>query len=166
MRDQPRYHVQTNQEGHQTQIHPQVGAGFVRLHRGHILNDSVRQTIACFSAHSAIIPASASSPSVRAAGPGWRISVDLISRNQPVATAGTWVKPGRAATLAGTNFLPHQEPMMMSGAAAITSAPDTMRSLAVLRLLSWGNNSMPPAHSMSSDTQPSPEIIGSSHSSK
>src|SRR5664280_56907 len=111
-----------------------------------------------------MIPARASSPSVSAAGPGCRISVDLISRSQPVATAGTWEKPGRAATRAGTNFLPHQEPIMISGRAPITSAPDTMRSLAFLRRLSCGNTSTPPAASISSDTQPSPAIIGSSHS--
>jgi hypothetical protein len=70
-----------------------------------------------FSTQPEMIPASASSPSVSAAGPGCRMSVDLTSRSQPVATAGTSAKPGRAATLAGTNFLPHQEPMMMSGAA-------------------------------------------------
>src|SRR6185437_6439727 len=142
-----------DQEDHQTQIHPEAGVCFIRLHRGQILNDVVRRYIACFWAHSPMIPASASSPSVSAAGPGCRISVDLTSRSQPVATAGTWAKPGRAATLAGTNFLPHQEPMMMSGRAPITSAADTMRSLAFLRTLSCGNTSMPPAHSISSDTQ-------------
>ena len=55
---------------------------------------------------------------------------------------------------------------MMSGAAAITSAGDTMRSLAFLRTASCGNTSMPPAASISSETQRRPEIIGSSHSSK
>src|SRR5262249_60382673 len=70
------------------------------------------------------------------------------------------------ATLAGTNSLRHQEPTMMSGAAAIRSSPDTMRSLAFLRFDSAGNTSMPPAISTSSATQPMPEIIGSSHSSK
>ena len=40
------------------------------------------------AAHSANIPDSASSPSVSAAGPGCRISGDLISRSQPVRTAG------------------------------------------------------------------------------
>ena len=37
---------------------------------------------------------------------------------------------------------------------------------ALLRVASCGNTSMPPAISISSDTQPMPEIIGSSHSSK
>ena len=66
----------------------------------------------------------------------------------------------------GTNFLPHQEPTMMSGCAAITSCGDTMRSLAFLRSDSSGNTSMPPATSINSATQRMPEIIGSSHSSK
>ena len=61
-------------------------------------------------------------------------------------------KPGRAVTFSGTNFLPHHEPMMMSGAAAITSSAETMRSLAFLSRASAGNTSMPPAASTSSDT--------------
>ena len=40
------------------------------------------------------------------------------------------IEARRAATFAGTNFLPHQEPMMMSGAAAITASGVTMRSVA------------------------------------
>ena len=122
-------------------------------------------TRAC-AAHSATMAASASSPSVSAAGPGCRISGDLISRSQPSRTAGMASKPGAGATFAGTNFLPHQEPTMMSGAAAITSRGETMRSLAFLCADSAGNTSMPPAISISSDTQLMPEIIGSSHSSK
>ncbi len=55
---------------------------------------------------------------------------------------------------------------MMSGLAAITASAETMRSLAFFLAASAGNTSMPPAASISSDTQPSPEIIGSSHSSK
>jgi hypothetical protein len=110
--------------------------------------------------------ASASRPSVSAAGPGCSISGDLISRSQPVCTAGIESKPARAATFAGTNFLPHQEPTMMSGAAAITSGADTMRSLAFLWNESFGKISMPPAISISSATQRKPEIMGSSHSSK
>ena len=109
---------------------------------------------------------SASSPSVSAAGPGCRISGDLISRSQPERTAGMASKPSRAQTFAGTNFLPHQEPTMMSGAAAITSRGDTMRSLAFFCAASAGNTSTPPAVSISSDTHLMPEIIGSSHSSK
>jgi hypothetical protein len=109
---------------------------------------------------------SASSPSVSAAGPGCRISGDLISRSQPVRTAGIASKPARAMTFAGTNFLPHQEPTMMSGAAAITSRGATMRSLAFLRSASSGKTSVPPAVSISSETHLRPEIIGSSHSSK
>ena len=37
MRHQPCHHVQHDEEGHQAQIHPQVGAGFVGLHRGQVL---------------------------------------------------------------------------------------------------------------------------------
>jgi hypothetical protein len=40
--------------------------------------------------------ASAASPSVKAAGPGCRISGDLISWSAPRCTAGTRSKPGRA----------------------------------------------------------------------
>ena len=101
-----------------------------------------------------------------AAGPGCRMSGDLISRIQLFATAGIASKPGRAATLAGTNFLPHHEPMMMSGAAAITMSGVTMRSGADFFRDNSGNTSTPPAISISSDTQRIPEIIGSSHSSK
>src|SRR4029078_10181240 len=83
--------------------------------------------------HAEKMPASALSPSVNAAGPGCRISGDLISRRKPSRTAGIESKPGRAATFPGTNFLPHQEPPMISGRAAITSFADTIRSLAFLR---------------------------------
>src|SRR5205085_2295579 len=74
--------------------------------------------------------------------------------------------PARPATFAGTNFLPHHEPTMMSGAAAITSSADTMRSFAFLFAARAGKTSMPPAASINSDTHWMPEIIGSSHSSK
>ena len=70
--------------------------------------------------HSAMMCSSASRPSVSAAGPGCRISVDLISRRNPSRTAGMASNPARAETFAGTNFLPHQEPTMMSGPDAIT----------------------------------------------
>ena len=59
-----------------------------------------------------------SAPPGRAAGS----CVDLISRRKPSRTAGMASKPGRAATFAGTNFLPHHEPTMMSGCAAITAS--------------------------------------------
>ena len=104
-------------------------------------------------------------PSVSAAGPGCRISVDLTSRSQPVATAGTSTKPGRAATFAGTNFLPHQEPIMMSGGrdhspgrrcgpwhSCAQQAPEKHRRRRRPR-----STRTPSAR---------PEIIGSSHSSK
>ena len=42
----------------------------------------------------------------------------------------------------------------------------TMRSLAERHLLRSANTSSPPAMPMSSETQPMPEIIGLSHSSK
>ena len=69
-----------------------------------------------FADHSAMMASMASSPSVSAAGPGCRISGDLISRRKPSRTAGMASKPGRPANLAGTNFLPHHEPITMSGA--------------------------------------------------
>jgi len=55
---------------------------------------------------------------------------------------------------------------MMSGPAAINCSGATMRSFAFLRRDSSGKTSTPPAMSISSATQPMPEIIGSSHSSK
>ena len=109
---------------------------------------------------------SAARPSVRAAGPGCRISGDLISCSAPRCTAGTRSKPGRLITFSGRNFLPHHEPTMMSGARAMTSAAVTMRSLADLQAARSAKISLPPAASISSETQPMPEIIGSSHSSK
>jgi hypothetical protein len=39
----------------------------------------------------------------------------LISCSAPCFTAGMQSKLGRRATFSGRNFLPHQEPMMMSG---------------------------------------------------
>ena len=56
-------------------------------------------------AHSATMPSSASRPSVSAAGPGCRISVDLISRRKPSRTAGIASKPGRAANFRRHEFL-------------------------------------------------------------
>ena len=116
--------------------------------------------------HSVMMLTMASRPSVSAAGPGCKIRGDLISRSQSLRTAGMASKPGRALTFAGTNFLPHQEPMMMSGDAAMTSCGVTMRSVADFILESSGKTSAPPAISISSETQRMPEIIGSSHSSK
>src|SRR5438034_1095901 len=116
--------------------------------------------------HPSTMATSASSPSVSAAGPGCRISADLISRKKPDRTAGIAPKPGRRATLAGTNFLPHHDPMMMSGAAAMTSSGAAIRSLALLCAARDAKMSSPPAAATSSETQPMPLIIGSSHSSK
>ena len=50
-----------------------------------------------------MMAASASRPSVNAAGPGCRMSQDLISCSSPLATAGTSAHPGRAATLNSTS---------------------------------------------------------------
>src|SRR5437773_7468172 len=60
-------------------------------------------------------------PSVSAAGPGCRISEDLISCSSPSRTAGTASQPGRAATRPGRNFLPHQEPRITSGRLSTTA---------------------------------------------
>ena len=95
----------------------------------------------------------ASRPSVSAAGPGCRISADLISMMRSFGTAGIASQPGRCRILSGTTFLPHQEAKMTSGAAAITSCGETIRSLAAFCFLSSGNISLPPAISMSSETQ-------------
>ena len=65
----------------------------------------------------------------------------------------------------GAKLLPHQEPMMMSGARRTTSSAMTILSFADLHRESSANMSLPPAISMSSETQAIPEIIGLSHSS-
>jgi hypothetical protein len=83
----------------------------------------------------------ASRPSVSAAGPGRRISADLISTMQPLRTAGIASQQGRCRILSKTTFLPHQEARMTSGAAAITSSGEMIRSLAALCFLSSGNTS-------------------------
>jgi hypothetical protein len=90
--------------------------------------------------------------------------LDLVQL--PVRTAGIAAQPGRAATLSGRNFLPHHDPMMISGAALITSCEVMMRSFAACRVRKCAKQSSPPATSISSDTQPMPVISGSSHSSK
>src|SRR5437660_4241700 len=51
-------------------------------------------------------------------------------------------------------FLLHQEARITSGAAAITSCGETIRSLAAFCFLSSGNTSSPPAISMSSENPP------------
>src|SRR5215217_3740591 len=109
---------------------------------------------------------SCASPSVRAAGPGCRMMLLLISCSAPVRTAGTVSKPGRLATLPGTNRLPHQEPMITSGCAATTSSGLTRRPFALGARDRSAKTSIPPAISTSSETQRMPVIIGSSHSSK
>ena len=81
-------------------------------------------------------------------------------------TAGIASQPGRCRILSKTTFLPHQEARMMSGAAANTSSGEMIRSLAAFCFLNSGNASLPPAISMSSETQSIPLMSGSSHSSK
>ena len=108
----------------------------------------------------------ASRPSVTAAGPGCKISGDLISITRPFRTAGIASHPGRSRIFLGTTFLPHHDARMMSGAATTTSDDATIRSFADLRVLNSANTSSPPAISINSDTQQMPLINGSSHSSK
>src|SRR5712664_819644 len=72
----------------------------------------------------------ASSPSVSAAGPGCRISGDLISTMRLLATAGISLQPGRFRILSGTTFMPHHEARMTSGAAARTMSGEMIRFLA------------------------------------
>ncbi len=113
-----------------------------------------------------MMAAIACTPSVSAAGPGCRISGDLISCSSPSRTAWIAAQPGRAATRSGRNFLPHHEPMMISGSRAITGAPSArIRALARGSRDSSGNTSMPPAISTSSAPHWMPVMIGSSHSS-
>src|ERR1700688_3229183 len=72
----------------------------------------------------------ASNPSVSAAGPGCRISGDLISTMRPLRTAGIWSQPGRFLILSATTFLPHQDARITSGAVTRTVSGETIRSLA------------------------------------
>src|SRR5260370_42640788 len=72
----------------------------------------------------------ASSPSVSAAGPGCRISADLISTMRPLRTAGISLQPGRFLILSGTTFLPHQDARITSGAAVRTTSGEIVRSFA------------------------------------
>jgi hypothetical protein len=69
---------------------------------------------------------SATSPSVNAAGPSWRMIGDLISCSSLFCTAGICSKLSRATTFSGRNFLPHHEPLMTSGWRSMISAAVTM----------------------------------------
>src|SRR5439155_688068 len=104
-------------------------------------------------AQRAMMACKASNPSVSAAGPGCRMMGDLISGSSRSRTAGMSAQPDRAATLSGRNFLPHHEPMMISGRLRTTSCGSaTMRPWARLLSARSANMSEPPAMSMSSDT--------------
>jgi hypothetical protein len=108
-----------------------------------------------------------STPSVSAAGPGCRMSADLISNSWPFLTAFTLSQPGRAATFSGRNFLPHQEPITMSGLRRTISLPSAMmRSLPIGIAASSAKQSSPPAIRASSETQRIALMCGWSHSSK
>src|ERR1700688_3718576 len=69
----------------------------------------------------------ASSPSVSAAGPGCRISGDLISTMRLLRTAGISFQPGRVRILSGTTFLPHHDARITSGAASRTISGEMIR---------------------------------------
>ena len=62
--------------------------------------------------------------------------------------------------------LPHHDPMITSGARAITCSLETMRSFARLACSSSGKIGSPPAMRTSSSVQRMPLISGSYHSSK
>jgi hypothetical protein len=98
----------------------------------------------------------ASRPSVNAAGPGCKMSGDLISKMPPFRTAGRAAHPGRSQIRRRTTFLPHHEARMTSGAAAMTASEDTMRSFAHFFSRNSGKMSSPPAIPTNSDTQPTP----------
>lgn len=106
-------------------------------------------------------------PSRMAAGPGASRMADLISWTWALRTAGMASQPGREVTWPGWKCLPHHEPMIRSGARAITSdASARMRSRALGCTDSSPKQSSPPAMPISSDTQRMPVINGSFHSSK
>ena len=106
----------------------------------------------------------ASSPSVSAAGPGCRMSGDLISTMRAARTAGTSSsQAGRSGP--GPPSCRTRRRGSRQGRLPTCSAV-TMRSLAAAAPRKWANTSTPPASSISSETQQIPEISGSSHSSK
>ena len=72
----------------------------------------------------------ASRPSVSAAGPGCRMSGDLISKMRPSRTAGMASQPRRRRIRSMATFLPHHEARITSGAAAMTASAETMRFFA------------------------------------
>src|SRR5207342_2798869 len=91
-------------------VHPRVLSAL----SGTCARTSTRTTIfQRAAAHARMMRAISVTPSVRAAGPGWRITGDLISCSSPSRTAGMASHPGRATTFSGRNFLPHHEPRMM-----------------------------------------------------
>jgi hypothetical protein len=90
------------------------------------------------------------SPSVNAAGPRLQTDRRFDSYSAPFRTAGICSKPARAASFSGRNFLPHHEPMMMSGGATISSAV-AIRSFADLPAERSTKMSIPPAISISSE---------------
>src|SRR3954462_6655422 len=69
----------------------------------------------------------------------------LISWMALCRTAATSESPGREATRLGTNFLPHQDPIIRSGDAAATSSALTIRPCAPGDLDFPLNTSWPPA---------------------
>src|SRR5262247_3049390 len=75
-------------------------------------------------------------------------------------------QPGRLPMAARSTGLPHHEARMISGSRRITSAGSTTRSVADGLSRSSEKMSRPPASSMISETQRTPAMSGSCHSSK
>ena len=80
------------------------------------------------------------------AGPGCRMSHDLISCSAPVAHRRHRLPAGPRGDALGPNFLPHHEPTITSGARRAGSAVgDRSRSRPIAERASSGNTSSPPA---------------------
>ena len=90
---------------------------------------------------------------------------DLVELSVPDRRDSLETRP--LADSLGAEFLAAPGSDDQSGERRMTqSGPDRMRCLASGRLARSAKISSPPAMSISSETQPMPQIIGSSHSSK
>ena len=176
MRQQPRDHVEADQERDQQQIRPQDGGCAVGRrrfgeHRGLFL--AVRGRRHRYHGGCPAFHPFGDDCGERVEPVGQRRRAGLQDQRrfdlaqEAVGDGGNRGEAGPGGDLGGHEFLAAPGADDDVGPRRRSRRrPETMRSLAFLRAASCGNTSMPPAASISSDTQPRPEIIGSSHSSK
>ena len=168
MRHQPRHHVETDQECHQTKIHPEVGVRFVRL------CIAVKSLCAsCSPLHSTFFGPFGDDSGERVEPVGERRRAGLQDqRRLDLAQPAGGDRRNPRKTRPGGDLGRH-EFLAAPGAdddvglrARSPRRPTRCGPWRSCARQAAGNTSMPPAASISSDTQPRPEIIGSSHSSK